>query len=218
MFKTEDKMIKELFFIKKAKKINVIHIRQHLERQGFELVSMKSDLGRDLREMLSLNFAGEKALVYASEKIKYVFYNPDLNEEDLEYVLLHECGHIHLKHKTNSMQNEAEAWNFAHTVKNIHKKITKAFALMIVSVLLTASINYLLFNCVYNQSADIKAHSKETLSTHTNAIQKQEKVYITANGTKYHIKDCIFIRDKKTISCNKDEAAELFLPCSSCIK
>ena len=211
-------MIKELFFIKKAKKINVIHIRQHLERQGFELISMKSDLGQSLQEMLKLDFTGEKALVYVSDKIKYVFYNPDLNEEDLEYVLLHECGHIHLNHKTNSMRNEAAAWNFAHTVKNIHKKITKAFALMIVSALLTLSANYLLFNYVYNPSADIKASSKETLPTHTNPAPKQEKVYITANGTKYHIKDCIFIRDKKTISCNKNEAAELFLPCSSCIK
>ena len=218
MCKTEDKMIKELFFIKKAKKINVIHIRQHLERQGFELVSMNSDLGRDLREMLKLDFTGEKALVYVSDKIKYVFYNPDLNEEDLEYVLLHECGHIHLNHKTNSMQNEAQAWNFAHTVKNIHKKITKAFALMIVSALLTASAQYFLFNCVYVPPADINASSKEMILEHTNITQKEDIVYITANGTKYHTKDCIFIRDKKSISCNKIEAAELFMPCSSCIK
>lgn len=167
-------MIKELFFIKKAKRINLIHIRQHLERQGFELVSMKSDLGQSLQEMLSLDFTGEKALVYVSEKIKYVFYNPDLNEEDLEYALLHECGHIHLNHKTNSMQNEAAAWDFAHTVKNIHKKITKAFALMIITALLTV-LTCIFLSKVHDTSSNINDVSKTVPTSITNICNHRKK-------------------------------------------
>ena len=211
-------MIKELFFIKKVKKLNVIHIRQHLERQDFELVSMQSGFGRDLQEMLKLNFTGEKAMVYVSEKVKYVFYDPSLNEEDLEQVLLHECGHIHLNHRTNSMQNEAAAWNFAYTVKNLHKKIIKAFALMITTSLLTIALSCIFLPNVNDISADLTGVSKTMPTSLTNTVKPQEEVYITATGTKFHSKDCIYIRDKKSISCNKTEAAELFLPCSSCIK
>lgn len=211
-------MLKELFFIKKVKKLNVIHIRQYLERQGFELISMQSELGQDLREMLKLNFTGEKALVYISEKVKYVFYDPALNEDDLEHVLLHECGHINLKHKINSMQNEAAAWNFAYTVKRMHKKIIKAVALMMVPILITLlGLNLLLQN--ENSSVTQKTGISKTASAPLIDItQPQDKVYITASGTKFHSKDCIYIRDKKSVSCNKNEAAELFLPCSSCIK
>ena len=211
-------MLKELFFIKKVKKLNVIHIRQYLERQGFELISMQSDFGQDLREVLKLNFTGEKALVYISEKVKYVFYNPDLNEDDLEHVLLHECGHINLKHKINSMQNEAAAWNFAYTVKNLHKKITKAIALMMVPVLITLlSLNLFLKNEI-SSAPQMTGISKIAPAPLINDTHPQDKVYITTSGTKFHTKDCMFIRDKKSISCTRAEAEELFLPCSSCIK
>ena len=205
-------MIKELKFRKKVQKLDVIHIRQLLERQGFGLVSIKSDLGRDLLEMLKLTFTGEKALVYKSDKLKYVFYDPALNEEDLLYVLLHECGHIELEHKTVSMQNEAAAWNFAYIVKNLHKKITGKILPVIISIIMTAAV-FLFIPCSHN---DVSS-TKQIIQTSADG-QSNDTVYITATGSKFHSKDCIYVSNKKTMPCTKENAETIFQPCSACIQ
>jgi hypothetical protein len=206
-------MINELFFKLRVKKLDVFHIRQHLERQGFELVSIHSELGHELSDVLEIDFTGEKSLVYISDKMKYVFYDSTLCDDELEVVLLHECGHIHLNHKSKTIHNETEAWNFAYTVKNFHKKIANTFFLAISIVVLSFYGSSLFLTSIKGEAVNLSDNPKKV----SESIQSQEKVYVTASGTKYHTKNCIYIQGKKTIPCDIYEAKELFLPCSSCI-
>ncbi|NQU18942.1 nuclease, partial [bacterium] len=49
--------------------------------------------------------------------------------------------------------------------------------------------------------------------------KKEEVVYVTKRGKKYHKEDCRFIKNRETISMDKKEAeAKGLTPCGRCFK
>lgn len=200
-------MIKELKFLKKVKKTDTLHICQHLERQGFEVVAIQSTHGRDLVNKLKIEDYDPEGFVYQYKNFKYVFIDTELPEDDKVMILLHECGHIELEHKTLSKLNEAKAWRFALQVQNIKKKL---MAITLVSLLIISSA--VLPVTIYS-----KIHNKKIVSASTNTVLNlTDTVYITRNGSKYHLEGCYYIRGTTTLACNKCEAEKLYSPCSIC--
>ena len=52
-----------------------------------------------------------------------------------------------------------------------------------------------------------------------NTLAFAEDVYITQNGSKYHKKECRFIKNRETQAIDKDKVIEQgYLPCGRCFK
>lgn len=218
-------MIKELIFKFKIKKLDKIHIKQYLERKGYEIFHLDTEQGKKLTEKLKIEISDDDSIVYNTGRFRYVFIGRTSNEADELMLLLHECGHIEHKHKTTSKHNEAEAWNFAYTVAELPSKIIKALALIILPAALT-------FALMQNQStitiptASPKYYQPDTLSDSAasqanNQITEDDvsdTVYITKYGEKFHIATCRYVRNKNNlISIPRSEAEKSHSPCNVCI-
>lgn len=228
-------MIKELIFRFKVKKLDEIHIRQYLERQGYEILYLKTERANQVLKKLELEDIDNESFVYDGGRFKYVFLGKAKNDDDKLMALLHECGHIELKHKSISKYHEAQAWSFAYNLTAIHLKLLKFF----VTVALSAIITFALVNInVDNSSApsSTPAHtqsddkvtpepesSNDTVPDVTSDTLSESDasasdiVYVTPSGEKYHVAGCRYIKGKDVKELTESEAKTDYLPCKICI-
>jgi len=50
-----------------------MHIKQYLERKGYELINIHSPYGQELISTLEIDYVDETGFVYSSGKLNYVF-------------------------------------------------------------------------------------------------------------------------------------------------
>lgn len=221
-------MLKELFFRIKVKKLDEIHIRQYLERQGFEFIYLDTERGKQLLEKLEIEEIEGDSFVYDSGRFKYVFLGECKNDDDKLMTLLHECGHIEYNHKSRSKYNEAKAWSFAYNLNVIHTKVLKLVLLLVLSVALTFFItkaNYASQNKQlpepapkenFNTQIMPETNTKEQNFSIENEEQTADSVYVTKSGTKYHRAGCHYIENKTVTEYTKSEAQKDYAPCKVC--
>lgn len=136
-----------------------------------------------------------RGFTYVDKNYRLIFINEDLNDEEKTLVLAHELGHVECEHFGmysiigKDVRQEFEASEFAHylinqsksqKIANIisgHKLVVFVIVLLIFTTLLSLGI--------------YQGIKKEQLY--------MENYYITSTGNKYHRKDCIFAKDRKTI-------------------
>lgn len=220
-------MIKELIFRLKVKKLDEIHIRQYLERQGFEILYLKTERANQVLKKLELEDIDNESFVYDGGRFKYVFLGKAKNDDDKLMALLHECGHIELKHKSSSKYHEAQAWSFAYNLTVIHLKIIK----FVITVALSAMITFALVSTnvdnhsipssapSHSQSDNIITPAPDTTSDipSDTDISTSDAVYVTPSGKKYHVAGCRYIKGKDVKELTKSEAKTNYLPCKICI-
>ena len=218
-------MIKELIFKFKIKKLDKIHIKQYLERKGYEIFHLDTEQGKKLTEKLKIEISDDDSIVYNTGRFRYVFIGRTSNEADELMLLLHECGHIEHNHKSITKYNEAEAWSFSYNVVTLSNKIIKLIALMILSALLTLAIMQI-HTTITTSTESPKYYQPDTLSDSAasqanNQITEDDvsdTVYITKYGEKFHIATCRYVRNKNNlISIPRSEAEKSHSPCNVCI-
>lgn len=187
---------------RQVKKIDIIHVKQYLERIGWSTVYFNTPSGDRLISKLALDETALRTdgFVYKSGGLQYVFINALLCDQDKLVTLIHESAHIFLHHDlTNITKNdEAEAWHFTYNMTHRKSKIARFFIQIIL--------------CIIMLGAVIAAASNSDM---TNG--KFTYVYVTLAGQKYHSVDCRYVSDKYCIKIRSVEAESRYSPCSVCI-
>lgn len=188
---------------------------------GFEVVeyskNKRESSATELIQELSLqSFADAgKAFVYRNQDIKLLFVCDSLSNDEKQYAIAHELGHIvcgHLKNGsscTASMEEEYEANEFAHYLLRprvgVRSRVwvkTHRFISVCVLVILIASI---IVAFIAKRNALERTYYGE--------------FYVTESGEKYHNKDCSVIKGKSNLhrlTIDEYESGK-YAPCQVCI-
>lgn len=171
-----------------------------IEKNGYELMEYsENELMNKNHIIQQLGIADiacmAKAFTYSNTSLKFVFIREELSGQEKLLALAHEVGHIecgHLEKKNVSPDNvgdEYEANEFAHYI--LHIKYTYRFKLYIYehrkTILATAAI----IGCFIILFFSLLLLKKTNLS--------YGNFYISQNGEKYHLQECIIIKNKKNI-------------------
>ena len=160
------------------------------------------------------------AFTINDEDIKIVFINKKLSSQDMFYALLHEAGHILLKHldcrtvTANRNLQEIEADAFVYEVMKYTDK-------RYIFLLLIACIT--MFGILLGTVITNDAIPQTTISTFVPAIaptiapeSQSDIVYVTPSGTKYHRPDCRYVKNKKCSTYQRAQAEQKYSACSVC--
>jgi hypothetical protein len=192
-----------------------------IEQQGFEIIEYSQQERTDsvwtLLQTLNLAPYAEsgKAFAYKCGKSKLLFVCEEMTADEKLYALAHEEGHIAFGHLCNGacggnvVEEEYVANEFAHYLLNPPLWLKAATA--------------------------IKSHKKHSIwialialvlviaiPVTVNIIQSQSyygEYYVTENGTKYHEKDCMTIKDRSHTRrlTEKDYYSGDYEPCQVCL-
>ncbi len=192
-----------------------------IKRQGYTLILYDKTVNNEDVETIISNLnlqeyiLNSRGFTYVDGSYRLVFVNESLNDEEKMLVLAHEIGHIvfnHIKSGTvigNDVKEEYEANEFAHYLINpnlisraknkviSHKKILTIIFIILLIVMLA---------CI-------------TIYTVQKSRSQYGDYYVTDAGSKYHKKECIFVKDKKNVSklSKEDFEAGLYEACDMCL-
>lgn len=200
----------------KIKRINSSTFLETLRKQGFTVVFYNGiEDTEDVSTLVTLLDLTEqihysKCFTYQDDKRRIVFINEGLSEEERTIVLAHEEGHIYGGHMTKNnifgedVLQEYKANLFAQYLLNDKDgKIRKTklfFSSCIVIIIVSLGIAF-------------------TLKSHHDEALYMDNLYRTETGSKYHVRDCMYIKDKTDIYRLTKEEFEggEYEPCSACL-
>ncbi len=192
-----------------------------IEQQGYTVIYFNKIINDEnvtqVIENLNLDdfIQCHKGFTYFNDKYRLVFINEDLTEEERLMVLAHEAGHIFCEHTAGKsiigqdVKQEHEANEFSHYLLHPSKsekakmwvKKHKKLVILVCVCVLVAVIGVTVFSIV----------SKEN--------SYYGEYYVTSTGSKYHEKDCIFVKDKTNVRLLTKEEFENgdYEPCETCL-
>ncbi len=196
--------------------VTIDELERALDAQGYTIVGYNGVLeNEDVAEIISNLDLGDyiksgKGFVYADDSNRLVFVHEELSDDERCIVLAHEIGHIWNGHIQNAavlgddVMQEYEANEFAHHLLNAYfdeNRKTKQILSIICGVVATFLIVFMIAMGCYNKS-----------------IYK-ENLYRTADGSKYHRRNCMYIKDKKDVYRLTKEEFESgkYEPCQACL-
>lgn len=197
------------------KKISSEGLTSALRQQGYTIIEFNGiDDNEDVSSLIDaldlFNMTRvSRCFTYRDDKYRLIFINENLTEEERIIALAHEEGHIFGGHMTEDnvfgedIIQEFNANEFAHyllkdqTGKIKRRKISIFVVSFVVFILLCLG-SYL--NKIYDESV----YTKE--------------LYITGTGSKYHVRDCMYIKDKTNVYRLTKEEFDLgkYAPCEAC--
>lgn len=196
--------------------VNSATLCEALTEQGYTIIEFNgiqekesvSDLISALR--LEDQVSHSKCFTYQNDKYRLIFIHEDLNDEERTVVLAHEQGHIwnqHM-HKDNAIGadviHEHEANEFAHYL--LDDRFGKKKRIRIITLVCVAALILITYIGLYVKQSHDKAVYTEDL-------------FRTETGTKYHVRDCIYIRDRTDVYRLTQEEFDSgkYEPCSACM-
>lgn len=196
--------------------VNSATLSDALKEQGYSIidfngVSEKPDVA-ELIDALQVKdqISHSRGFTYQNDKYRLIFVHEDLNEEERVVVLAHEQGHIWNQHMHKDSPigidviHEHEANEFAHFLladRFGKKKRNK----LVVGICVVIAI---LLGIV----------GATTKNAHDKAVYTDD-LYRTETGKKYHIKNCLYIRDRTDVyrlTLAEFNSGE-YEPCSACM-
>lgn len=146
-----------------------------------------------------------RGFTYQDSKHRLVFYNEDLNEAEKKIVLSHELGHICNKHLFRNnvfgedIIQEHEANEFSHYLLKDNKKRNIVIAIICALVIVAGGIA--VSNYIYTD------------------IKYTKNFYVTDNGAKYHLKNCMYVKNRKNVRrmTKKEFKSKKYKPCEACM-
>lgn len=188
---------------------------------GFEIIGYRLPCSSQsvvtlIEELHLQSFANSrKSFTYVNANIKLLFIFDELSNDEKVYAISHELGHIVLGHlergacKDSNLVEEQEANEFSHYLlqstgeKTARRWIRthKTIAIILGAVFLILVIGI------------------PTLSIFKRQASYWGEYYVTANGEKYHEKNCIFIKEKSNVHRLTIEEFEngQYSPCQICL-
>ena len=188
---------------------------------GYTIIEFNSISNDKTVEIIIKNLRLEDIIIrsrgftYTDSNNRLVFINEDLSEKEKIIILVHELGHIVCKHFSaspiigNDVNEEYEANEFAHYILNqsVYIKIKQFFInhkklwICIIAVVILSAATF----------STIKIVKKE--------LSYYGDFYITTTGSKYHKKDCIFVKEKNNVErLTKEQfSTSEYSPCEMCL-
>lgn len=194
---------------------------------GFTVVEFEDESDEIVRSCGLADYAkGKNAFLHSTPMANIVFIRVGLSDNEAVFLLLHEAGHILLGHKIGgvSQDDEIEASRFALSCIRRYRLCERKGKIILIclTILLAAAVAFVPH---WNNRGGTSSSRAEIVSwfaaaTGQGALRQAEKVYITANGDKYHSIDCQYIRGKDNlIELSLEEALSAGkTPCKVCIK
>ena len=164
-----------------------------------------------------------------------IFINDDVPCERKLYLLLHEIGHIMLKHLgdgrirvTDKVLLDIEANAFVYEVLQLKpytglKYMLAAFGIVCISLsiyILKPTDNAVMpvnNTITYNTPIETPYEYPSQTINEQNALEEsRDIVYITSTGNKYHRANCIYTKDKDCTALTREEAEKNYTPCKVC--
>jgi len=196
--------------------INSAILCEALAAQGYTIIEYNGiNDSKEVTELITVlelkdQVSHSKCFTYRDKKYRLVFIHEDLNEEERTIALAHEEGHIWCGHMARNntfgedVIQEYEANEFSHyllkdkTGKRKQMIIRLSVAITVITLLIGMAV-------YYKQKNDKMIYTDD--------------FYRTENGTKYHIKDCIYIKDRTDVFRLKREEFDSgeFEPCEVCL-
>ena len=179
----------------KLKAVNSAELCRALREQGYTIIEFNGLSDRkavaDLIDALQLReqAANSRCFVYQDSNNRLVFLHEDLNEKERTIVLAHEEGHILNRHMNREsivgedVIEEFEANEFAHYLLLGKPRSTRRRAIVPACVI-----------CVL-----ICVVSGLILLHHYNRAIYTDNFYRVSDGKKYHLQDCIYVKDRRDI-------------------
>lgn len=213
---SEKKQVKDFKKKYKIKKIDSDVLIDILNKQGYTVVEFNGiDDTEDVTEVVdALNLAEyirvNRCFTYFSDKHRLVFINENLNEDEKTVVLAHEQGHIwngHFSSKSvigHDVMQEYQANEFEHyLLKDKSADLRKKRRIICICLLVVSFVIGLYWF--------IEKKREKAIYT--------DDFYRTESGTKYHIKECMYIKDKTDVyRLTKEEFdSGIFEPCEACM-
>ena len=194
-------------------KIEFEVVEKHIKKLGYEVLFFNTPVGNaELARYGQTEKAKTlKAFTYVGTA-KIVFINDLLSVEDKLYLLLHEVGHIMLKHLEferisthNKILLDINADSFVYFLLSRKQKTVFPAVISVAIVAIVAVI----FLCFF---------AKGSLSPASNYISgaKSDYVLITSTGSHYHRENCGALSGSLTAHLEHEEAQKLFTPCKIC--
>ena len=181
-------------------KIGIDEVISELKTNGFDTVFFNTPKGNAVLEAYGIEPQADAFTYNGATRV--VFVDNNLCVADKLYVLLHELGHIVLKHiGSGSAQlldiqlSELEADTFALAMLRPPKKRKMFTAFICLSVVAAFLVG---------------------LSINIPPLHTAENVYITQSGGRYHRINCVFVKNNSYAELPIDEAVKVFEPCSIC--
>ena len=200
----------------RLKAINSAILRDVLVEQGYTVVEFNcvqntKDVNT-LIEALGLEeqILQSKCFTYKNDKYRLVFIHEDLNDEERTIVLAHEEGHIWNGHMSEGVVlgddviQEYQANEFSHYLLKDKNGVKKRRMLISIIGVLIMVIVICVGLIIINQ------HDKAVYT---------DNLYVTDTGTKYHLRDCMYIREKTDVHrlTLEDFESGLYEPCAACM-
>lgn len=194
------------------KRVDSAALTRALEQQGFTVAEFNGvhddrDVS-DLIDALRVRRWAEscRCFTYRDEQFRIVFLHEGLNEEERTVVLAHEEGHIWNGHMTQEhvlgedVLQERQANEFAHYLLRDPSGARRRAAVL--AVVLAALICAL---CIWKTMHDRAVYT--------------DYLYRTRAGSKYHLRGCMYIRDRRDVvrlTRQEYESGE-YGPCEACL-
>lgn len=190
---------KQAALFKKKYKVKVISSKElvrALGDQGYAVIEyngVKENPDVEvLRDELNLEtwMKQSRCFTYQDDKYRLIFLQEGLTEEEQQIVLAHEIGHIWNNHLLkggvigDDVFQEYEANEFAHFLLTDKRGIIKRTKIIAICVVLALILGI---------SVGIALKGKRDKAIYT------DDLYRTESGSKYHIRDCIYIKDKTDV-------------------
>ena len=198
-------------------KITLENLLYIIEQQNFQILEYSQEETNnsvwDIIKKLKLTPYAKsgKAFAYQQGKTKMIFLCEELTADEKLYALAHEEGHILSGHfgSSDSVEQEQMANEIAHYLLHpplfVKLRIAiverKKLAIAILSVILCITITLIATSIIVRNNSYYGEY------------------YITENGTKYHEKDCMIIKDKNNterLTKAEFESGE-YEPCQVCL-
>lgn len=207
--------------------LTIPNLIRFIESKGYNVVFFNTDEGDDLIRRYNIDRKSVPSFMYTGIT-KVVFVDDLLHINDKAYCLLHECGHLILKHtKENEIHTidkrstECEADAFAYSVmhysplKTLRNALfTLSFAILIIAGTALCTRSYVLSTQETYVPSEV---SKVTNTQHITSDQSvDETVYITPSGTKYHRASCRYAKSSTALEVQRSKAEKTYSPCSVC--
>lgn len=202
-------------------KITLEHAVKYLEGIKY-YVRFYSSSDDEILIKYKLSDIAQKTAAFTYNGLAHVvFISNNLSYSEKLHRLLHETGHIVLKHTgtgelylKNNDEIESEAEAFVYAV--LYNK-SASVPMSIISILLLLT---LLIGCVIGRTIpNSKTASPEEVRTEiqTNADDSAtDTVYVTPSGSKYHRADCVYTKDKECTAMDRTVAEKEYTPCAVC--
>ena len=220
-------------FLKETKgKNDFVSVENYLKKKGYKVIFFNTVVGDKELERYALTQKAKQssAFTYVGTA-KIIFIDNDVPNDDKNYLLYHETGHIELGHidyermsTKNNYLMEFEADTFAHFILNpprTNKHLVLSYILSMVFILIsfyfgvcTGKNNYVPMNTIELQSTPVI----ENVIIPDKEI-KPEKVtnivFVTKTGKKYHRETCGYLKNSK-IEMLRADAEKKYTPCKVC--